>query len=106
MNDNIDDSNQAPQEPVLNYARPISDMSAGSSRGQGDQALRWQKAQNKFQEMFQEKERRNTLKKDSQVDEALTRSNELLQKELSKIEEKEKELMAQLYRANGGYMKD
>lgn len=106
MNDNIDDSNQAPQEPVLNYARLNSDMSAGSSRGQGDQALRWQKAQNKFQEMFQEKERRNTLKKDSQVDEALTRSSELLQKELSKIEEKEKELMAQLYRANGGYMKD
>ena len=105
MNDNIDDSNQAPQEPVLNYARPNSDMSAGI-HGQGDQALRWQKAQNKFQEMFQEKERRNTLKKDSQVDESLTRSNELLQKELSKIEEKEKELMAQLYRANGGYMKD
>ena len=106
MNDNIDDSNQAPQEPVLNYARLNSDMSAGSQCGQGDQALRWQKAQNKFQEMFQEKERRNTLKKDSQVDEALTRSSELLQKELSKIEEKEKELMAQLYRANGGYMKD
>ena len=106
MNDNIDDSNQAPQEPVINYARSNSDMSAGSSRGQGDQALRWQKAQNKFQVMFQEKERRNTLKKDSQVDEALTRSSELLQKELSKIEEKEKELMAQLYRANGGYMKD
>ena len=55
MNDNIDDSNQAPQEPVLNYARLNSDMSAGSQCGQGDQALAGRKLKTSSRKCFKKK---------------------------------------------------
>lgn len=62
MNDTIDDSNQAPQEPVLIKVRQFSTKSSDrhkprfleseeQSSGKIDQALRWQRAQNKFQKM-------------------------------------------------------
>lgn len=57
MNDNIEDSNKAPQEPVVKFARKSSDKTS-NLRSQNDQALRWQRAQNKFQKMHVEKERR------------------------------------------------